>query len=162
MKETGYDYDPQLDADLSALEQEYIAPGGTIEVVKDGETIIGCIAVRKISEDVGEIKRLRLLSEYRGKGLGKELLDKALVFCVESGFKKAVLDTTKKNIAALKMFTDIGFIETKGEGDSIFLEKVFYKNRFRAFSPIVLFYFCGTVSVITCQEFMQHFVEARP
>lgn len=123
MAETGAHFDSKLDADLSQLEQAYIATGGTIEVVKDGDQIVGCIAVRKVSEDIGEIKRLRLLSEYRGKGLGRELFEKALDFCRESNFKKIILDTTKRNVAALQLFKDNGFVETRREGNNIFLEK---------------------------------------
>ncbi len=40
------------------------------------------------------------MKEYRGKGLGRRLLTKALDFCREKGFKQVVFDTNKKQITA--------------------------------------------------------------
>jgi putative acetyltransferase len=124
LEEFGFKTAPELDYDLDKLEQEYIAEGGAVFVVKDVECIVGSILVRKIA-DVGEVKRFQILPEYRSRGLGKQLLDAAISFMKESGFRRSILDTTEKSPEAIKLFLNTGFQESKREGSRIYFEKNF-------------------------------------
>lgn len=124
LSEAGFKFDPKYDSDFFALEDEYLKTGGCIIVAKDLDQIIGCVMVKKITTGTAEIRRLRLLPEYRGKGTGKKLLQAAIIFCKEAGFTRTTLDTTKKNHVALSIFLDSGFTQIKQEKQSIFLEMI--------------------------------------
>ncbi|MDO8551908.1 MAG: GNAT family N-acetyltransferase [bacterium] len=125
LKEFGFHSVSNFDNDLDNLQREYIDTGGAIFVAKDGNRIIGSLLVKKLADGIGEIKRFQNLPEYRGKGIGKKLLDSALVFMQTHGFKKAALDTTSKSTKAIELFKKAGFIETKREREKIYFEKSF-------------------------------------
>jgi ribosomal protein S18 acetylase RimI-like enzyme len=52
-----------------------------------------------------------LLSEYRGKGNGKQLLDTALEFVRNSDYRRVELDTHSQMEKARKLYRSAGFRE---------------------------------------------------
>lgn len=78
----------------------------------DGK-IIGAVWVR-IMEDYGHVDdetpsfAISLYKEYRGRGIGTELMVKMLELLRESGYKKASLAVQKENYA-VKMYKKVGF-----------------------------------------------------
>lgn len=72
-----------------------------------GQTV-GCIGV----VDRGERAQLRwflLEASYRGLGLGRRLLESALTFAREQGYKSVYLDTTDDLKDAVRMYSRAGF-----------------------------------------------------
>ncbi|MGL4760740.1 MAG: GNAT family N-acetyltransferase [Sarcina sp.] len=67
-----------------------------------------------------------LLKEYRGKGLGKEILEAAIGFIKNKGIHKIEIVVIKKNKIAYDMYEKRGFIEKDvlGYWTSINLEKI--------------------------------------
>jgi len=92
-------------------------------VIRDRNKVVGCAGVKKLTDEIVEFKRMYILPEYRGKGLGKKLIEVRLECCRSENFKKVVLDTTTRNTKAIKLFKMFGFQETKREGEKIFFEK---------------------------------------
>lgn len=121
LNETGFKFDPKFDSDLFELENVYLKNNGSVIIAKDLDLIIGCIMVKQITAETAEIRRLRLLPEYRGNGIGKQLLQTAVAFCKKNKFSRIILDTTKKNPVALNMFLKSGFIQIRQDEQSIFL-----------------------------------------
>ena len=64
-------------SDLYDPRQYYISPGGMFWVVLDGVDVIGCVAV-KLHAEQSELHRMYLLQSYRGRGLGRRLLETCL------------------------------------------------------------------------------------
>ncbi len=122
MTEDGFTFDPKLYKDLKQLQKTYCEKGGTIKVIRDTDKIIGCVMVKRISSKEAQIMRLRLLSGYRGQGLGKLLLTRALEFCKENNFKKITTHSSDKNTKALNLFRSSGFMEIKRNGENLILE----------------------------------------
>ncbi len=85
--------------------------------------VIGTIAVRKISGEIGEIKRFYVAKEYRGQKYGSELLDFALAFCSDSGFKKCVLDTDMTQKDAQRLYERRGFKIYRQDKDTLLMER---------------------------------------
>jgi putative acetyltransferase len=56
--------------ELSTLPEPYTPPGGIIFLAHVNGNLAGCIALRSINNQKGELKRLYVRSEYRGIGLG--------------------------------------------------------------------------------------------
>jgi ribosomal protein S18 acetylase RimI-like enzyme len=72
----------------------------------------GCVAtVQGVIDEQGHggIQNLGVMAAYRGKGLGKSLLLKALAGFVAVGVRRAFLEVTARNEPAVRMYRDLGF-----------------------------------------------------
>ncbi|MCM1024243.1 MAG: GNAT family N-acetyltransferase [Prevotella sp.] len=89
----------------------------------DGK-IIGAVWVR-IMEDYGHIDNdtpsfaVSLYKEYRGRGIGTELMREMLEVLKESGFKRCSLAVQKENYA-VKMYKKVGF-DVVGENNEEYI-----------------------------------------
>jgi putative acetyltransferase len=120
LSEHGFEYDPKVDSDLKDISREYIR----FLVVKDQCRVVGCAGIKRVSGDVAEFKRLYLLSEYRGRGLGGNLLESCVKYCFANQFKTIILDTTLRNNRAMVLFEKHGFRETWRNGEEVFLKNI--------------------------------------
>ncbi|WP_461614926.1 bifunctional helix-turn-helix transcriptional regulator/GNAT family N-acetyltransferase [Clostridium sp. Marseille-QA1073] len=73
--------------------------------------IIGCIGIVG-HQDKAQLRWFLLHPNYRGIGIGKELLNLALAFAREKGYKKAYLKTTNDLEKATSMYTKAGFVKS--------------------------------------------------
>ena len=87
----------------------YAPPRGVCYLVKVDEEMIGMGALRKIRDGVGEIKRMYVKPEYRGKGIGRALLNRLLENAEEYGYSRVLLDTAKWMTIAQSMYLSFGF-----------------------------------------------------
>ena len=65
-----------------------------------------------LSSPVAYIEGLYLRSEFRGKGLGKQVIEAVLSWCRERGFSELATDTELRNTKAQDFFQSVGFEET--------------------------------------------------
>ena len=56
-----------------------------------------------------------VLMEYRGRGLTKKLLSKAIEVCKKNGFKSVSLDVNCDNVIAIHIYEKYGFKRVHGE-----------------------------------------------
>lgn len=64
--------------ELQNLKQQYEEPFGGIILLEYNLMIIGCVAIRKQDDSIGELKRMYIQKTYRKYGLGKLLLKRRL------------------------------------------------------------------------------------
>jgi ribosomal protein S18 acetylase RimI-like enzyme len=83
----------------------------------DGK-VAGMGAIKKLNESTGEIKRMYTRPDYRGRGIGKKMLQKLLETGREYGYKEFVLDTPKWAYAAQHIYKSAGFEEIEGYSES--------------------------------------------
>lgn len=82
-------------------------------VAEDDGKVVGAVWTR-IKEDYGHVDSqtpsfaISLIQEYRGKGIGTELMKKMLEHLKNQGFKKASLAVQKSNYA-VRMYEKVGF-----------------------------------------------------
>ena len=82
-------------------------------VAEDDGKVVGAVWTR-IMEDYGHVDSqtpsfaISLIKEYRGKGIGTELMKKMLEHLKNHGFKKASLAVQKSNYA-VRMYEKVGF-----------------------------------------------------
>jgi len=86
-------------------------PDGIIHLLVAGGEIAGMGAIRKLSDEIGEIKRMYIRPPYRGRGYGREMLAKLLEVGREFGCSSFLLETSKFMTAAQHIYRSAGFIE---------------------------------------------------
>lgn len=96
-------------------------------VADNGEKIVGACWVR-IMNDYGHIDdvtpsfAISLYGEYRGRGIGTELMRRMLALLKDDGYKRASLAVQKENYA-VKMYKKVGF-EIVGENEQEYIMAV--------------------------------------
>lgn len=111
LEEYGLTPDPQgVDADLENLDAGYPDRGGFFDVAvgPDGE-IAGCCGIYPIDADTCELRKMYVLRDARGYGLGGRLLRRALAFARGRGFKRVELETASVLKEAIALYAGAGF-----------------------------------------------------
>jgi putative acetyltransferase len=99
-----------FDQEIAELPGKYSPPSGRLLLAFIGERMAGCIGLRKLDEETCEMKRLFLRPEFRGKGLGRELVSAVLHEARMIGYTRMRLDTLPgKMDSAISLYRAIGF-----------------------------------------------------
>ena len=113
LKEYGLKPDPACtDADIKDIESSYFGRGGKFFVLEteDG-SIIGAYGLYPAEEHTCELRKMYLHKVYRGKGLGKFLLEDALSKARQLGFERMILETASVLKEAIALYKSYGFVE---------------------------------------------------
>ena len=98
--------------DLLRIDEEYIQTGGNFWVALSDNQVVGTIALVKLENGNGAIKKMFAAPAFRGeKQLGKQLLDTLVDYCRAQGYKNLYLGTVNVLIAAQKFYKKHGFVE---------------------------------------------------
>ena len=97
--------------DMDNFQAHYFDNGGTFLVALNGEKIIGSGALRKLDGETGELKRMWLLEEYHGQGIGYHLLIQLFDFARKNRYARIHLQTSPEQIRALGFYRKVGFYE---------------------------------------------------
>jgi len=98
--------------DMDDIQRNYFEKGGIFLVMLDDNHLIGTGAIRQLEDDICELKRLWLLSQYHGKGLGYRMLQELFSFAREKGYKRIWLQTDAvQQSRALEFYRRLGFYE---------------------------------------------------
>jgi putative acetyltransferase len=131
---------PEPGATHFRLDPAEVAPGaGVFLVVRWSGRAVGCGALRRLSEAglirelgprVGELKRMYVAPEVRGKGIGRALLTRLEGEARALGLARLVLETGTRQTEALTLYRRAGFTEipaygeySASSGTSVCLEK---------------------------------------
>jgi putative acetyltransferase len=101
-------FDPTTD-DLFAL---FSTSGSEYWVAEVNEKIIGGCGVFPtpgLPDSCAELQKLYLLSEYRGKGLGRELIEKTFGSARRLGYKQLYLESLPELGRAISLYEKAGF-----------------------------------------------------
>lgn len=100
-----------FDEELAALKIMYGKPDGGIILCKEGNEFIGCVAVRKIGNNIAELKRMYIKPAFQKQGKGVVLLQKAVEFARALNYSTIRLDTLNYMIPAINLYKKYGFYE---------------------------------------------------
>lgn len=107
-----------VDLGFQGIEQEladfpgaYEPPAGRLLLALADGAPVGCVAVKRLDEDVCELKRLYVRPERRGAGLGRKLTEAALDAARELGYRRIRLDTLPSMEAARSLYRAMAFTE---------------------------------------------------
>jgi len=81
----------------------------------NGKIVGGCgVAGFNGSNEICELRKLFLLQESRGLGLGKSLTQECLAYAKSKGYKKCYLDTLTSMKSAISLYEKLGFKHLEG------------------------------------------------
>jgi GNAT superfamily N-acetyltransferase len=97
------------DAELGALASLYGPPQGCLLLALVGASPVGCAALRPRTHAEGEMKRLYVRPEVRGRGVGRLLAEGIVERARRAGYQRIVLDTLETMSAARGLYEALGF-----------------------------------------------------
>jgi len=102
-----------FEQELTALPGQYAPPDGRLLLAMDGSHSAGCIALRKIDQQVCEMKRLFVRPAFRGLRIGRLLTERLLAEARLIGYTRMRLDTVKSMVKARALYRALGFQPTE-------------------------------------------------
>ncbi|EQB07094.1 acetyltransferase [Sphingobium baderi LL03] len=98
------------DAEFVNLPGKYTAPKGCVLLADRGGEIEGCIALREVSADICEMKRLYVRPGARGRQVGHKLIERLIEEARLAGYREMRLDVQEKSVSARKLYETLGFV----------------------------------------------------
>jgi len=101
-----------FEAELAALPGKYAMPDGRLYLAYVDDTLAGCIALRKLYDDICEMKRLFVRDGFRGAKVGVSLIERVIAEAQEIGYSKMRLDTYPPKMGkAVSLYLSHGFVQ---------------------------------------------------
>jgi putative acetyltransferase len=109
--EYGLRPDPETtDADLTDIEASYLKSGGLFEVIEDAEgNLLGTVGLYPLDGETCELRKMYFAPRLRGRGLGRQVLERTVTAARRLGFKRMTLETASVLEQAIKLYTRFGF-----------------------------------------------------
>lgn len=120
-------YDPM--SDIEYVRSHYQDNSGLFLVLVDNERVVGTGGIRKLNEEICELKRMWFLKEYRGQGWGWKMAQMLFGFARQVGYRKVRLDLAmeERQQQAIKLYRKLGFYPIEKYNESlctVFMEKL--------------------------------------
>ena len=97
--------------DVDNFEQVYGGEKGLFLAVEDNGRLVGTGAIKPLDGQTAELKRIWLLEDYHGRGIGYRLVTRLLKFAGDAGFRRVVLQTSLESARALTLYRGLGFVD---------------------------------------------------
>lgn len=88
-------------------------PEGEVWIAENDGRIIGSIAIVGKDEETAQLRWFLLEPEYRGTGLGRQLMTTAMDYCKHKKFRRVYLWTYQELKAARHLYKSFGFSLTE-------------------------------------------------
>ncbi len=98
-----------MSTELVELRTFYSSPGFLMLARVDGEPA-GCVGVRALTDSRGELRRLFVHPDHRGRGLGRRLLHNATEEAGRNGVNRLVLNTLPTMTQARLLYEEDGYV----------------------------------------------------
>ena len=108
---TGPEYSSS-DPEVGAMSAAYDGARSACFVLEDGGRVLGCGGIAPLAgaePDVCELRKMYLLPEARGRGLGERMLRHCLEAARVRGYRRCYLETLSSMDAAQKLYLKTGF-----------------------------------------------------
>ena len=117
LAEYGIGWEPDgADRDVYEVETAYFQVGGAFWVVEQQGQVVGTAAFYPVNRGVGtvEIRKMYLLPQVRGKGLGRWLLHRLEQEIAAQGFREVWIETASVLKEAVKLYESSGYLPATG------------------------------------------------
>ena len=111
-KEYPFDKSAYSDSDLTKIDEVYGGERDSFLVIEDEKDgIVGTVGIKEDSKDGVLLRRLFVDLKHRRLGYGTELLNKAIEFCKDKGYKSIAFRCTDRMKDAMNLCVSKGFKE---------------------------------------------------
>lgn len=108
--EISFDINQMLSEDMDTL-GKFLPPSGRLLIAEYNGSVAGLGCLKKLNNQIGEIKRMYVRSEFRRKGIGKKILEELLIEAKDIGYAKVWLDSARFMKSAHELYRKSGFAE---------------------------------------------------
>ncbi len=102
-----------FDAEFSNLPGDYALPDGRLYLAEYDGFTAGCIAIHPFDGVCCEIKRLYVRPAFRGKSIGRALVEQVIADAREMHYSGVMLDTMAFLENSVALYRKLGFQETE-------------------------------------------------
>jgi GNAT superfamily N-acetyltransferase len=105
-------FGPQDPHRTSTVGLDEMAPPDGVFVIlyEDGEPVAGG-GLRRLGDDVAEIKRMFVVPAARGRGFGRRVLDELEAVADSLGYRRLRLDTAQSMTTAIALYRGAGYVD---------------------------------------------------
>jgi GNAT superfamily N-acetyltransferase len=129
--EDTYMYTGEWERDFDDIEGVYLNSKGDFIVGTLDDRFVAMGGLRKLNEDIGEIRRMRVDPAYQRKGFGQVILDRLEKRAEELGYRLLQLNTSAKQIPAQKFYQKNGYREIRRETEGWIVDNIIFQKRIR-------------------------------
>lgn len=108
--------------------EDFTPPGGVFLLARLAGEPVGCGAIKRTGEGVGDIKRVWVAGEARGIGIGQRMLEALEDQARRCGFRLLRLDTNRALTEAQAMYRKNGYVEVPPFNDDPYPDHWFEKR----------------------------------
>ena len=94
---------------LGDPENSILRKGGRILMVHAGEEAVGCLALIPMGSGVYEVSKMAVSPRFRGVGIGRRLLERAIAEAKAMGAESLFLGSSTKLKNAVHLYESVGF-----------------------------------------------------
>ncbi len=105
--------------DVDDYQHIYTGDHGLFLAALDEGRLVGTGAIKRLEADIAELKRLWLLEEYHGRGIGYQVVQRLLDFSRAQGWSRVRLQTGGEQLRALAFYQKLGFVEIPSYRESM-------------------------------------------
>ncbi|MEV6136868.1 GNAT family N-acetyltransferase [Nocardia sp. NPDC051990] len=110
-----FSLEPADSVKLDNPEREIVAKGGQVLIARDGEDIVGCVALVLAGDGVFELSKMAVARRRRGRGLGRIILEEAIDYARRQGATALFLGSSTKLADAVHLYESIGFVHVPND-----------------------------------------------
>ncbi|HEX6598189.1 MAG TPA: GNAT family N-acetyltransferase [Gemmatimonadaceae bacterium] len=96
-------------ADAERMPGPYVPPRGGLWLAVHYDIGVGCVALRPLDDDSAEVKRMFVDAAWRGRGVGRALMETVVAGARERGYRMLRLGTLDDMKVAQRLYESLGF-----------------------------------------------------
>jgi putative acetyltransferase len=81
----------------------------TVFIAREDGAAVGCGALKRHADGIGEVKRMYTRPSHRGRKIGEQIVSRIEATARSEGLKRLVLETGDRHHAAWKVYENAGF-----------------------------------------------------
>lgn len=90
---------------------DFVPPTGQFLLAREADQVLGCVGMVRVSDDVGEVRRLFVTPAARGRGVGSRLMAEVERRARDQGLGLLRLDTRADLVEARRLYAALGYDE---------------------------------------------------
>jgi ribosomal protein S18 acetylase RimI-like enzyme len=98
-----------FESEYASLPGKYARPEGVVLLAWASDEAVGIVAYRPFERRICEMKRLYVLPRFRGRGLGRLLVEELVRDARSHSYRRMVLDTLPSMRPAQALYSAMGF-----------------------------------------------------